>query len=100
MPNVTMKIRSGLVQSPFPKAASIRHDLGDKEIAAQTKERRALWEADIRTIKERHALERKARARGERVPSIHDPEAYVVWLQRQRVLPWDELARDLNKQSQ
>lgn len=65
-----------------------------------TQQRQARWQADIQAIHEGHALERKARARGERVPSLlSDPEAYVVWLQQQRQLPYVEMARDLNEQS-
>ena len=57
-------------------------------------------QAELSAIHERHALERKARKRGERVPDLQtDPEAYVLWLQRQRQLPYVELARDLDAQS-
>jgi hypothetical protein len=60
----------------------------------------AKWREEIQAIQQRHALERAARKRGERVPSLHgDPEAYASWLQRQRGLPWVELARSLEQQS-
>lgn len=48
----------------------------------------------------RHQMERKARKRGDRAPDLHvDPEKYVAWLQRQRALPYVELARALDRQS-
>lgn len=82
------------------KDASIRHQVGDTELAAQTQEWQARVQAELCAMYERYDLERKARARGERVPSLHsDPEAYVSWLQRQRALPYIELARDLDRQS-
>ncbi len=82
------------------KAIRIQHDMTPKEI----KERVRAWQtqvrADMQAIRERHTLERASRKRGERVPNIHtDPEAYVLWMQRQRALPYIELARDLNEQS-
>ena len=60
----------------------------------------ARMQAELRAIKERLAMETAARKRGEREPSLHaDPEAYVKWLQRQRDLPWVEMARSLDQQS-
>ncbi len=82
------------------KAATLRQQIGDAELDAQTKKWQAQWRSELRDIRERHAYERKARARGERVPNLHsDPNAYVSWLQRQRALPYIELARDLTEQS-
>jgi hypothetical protein len=41
--------------------------------------RQAKWHVELRAIRERHALERTARARGERIPSLHsDPKAYAA----------------------
>jgi HK97 family phage prohead protease len=83
------------------KAAHIQQQLGDTELDGRTKERQSRWQAELRAIRRRHDLERTVRVRGERIPSLYsDPEAYVVWLQRQRALPYIELARDLNEQSQ
>jgi HK97 family phage prohead protease len=82
------------------KASRIRQQVSDDVVAEQTKERQARWQTEQRAIRERRNLERAARVRGERVPDLRcDPEAYVIWLQRQRALPYIELARDLNEQN-
>jgi HK97 family phage prohead protease len=82
------------------KAASIQSRLGDATLADETKQRQERWQAELRLVHERHALERKARARGERVPSLYsDPTAYAAWLKNQRMLPYTELGQRLNKQS-
>ena len=82
------------------KATSIRRDLGDTELVKRIKAWQARVQAELSAIHERHALERKARKRGEHVPDMQaDPEVYVLWLQRQRALPYVQLARDLAAQS-
>ncbi len=82
------------------KAAHLRRQLDDATLEAQAMERWERWRSDLSAIRQRHDMEQKARARGERVPRLSsDPEAYAAWLQRQRVLPYVELARDLNERS-
>ncbi len=81
--------------------AKLRTDLAKLEHErAEANHLQAKWRDELRAIRQRYTLERKARARGERVPNLQaNPEAYVVWLQRQRALPYIDLARDLNEQN-
>ena len=79
------------------KAISIRHTKGDKQIAAEVRAWQAACQADVDALRRRHAMERASRKRGDRVPNLQaDPEAYVLWLQRQRALPYVQLARALD----